>query len=114
MARLPDPATRQRWQRLIHLYDDAGCSIADFSDLHEVSTGSFYAWRRRLDAHAQNDGFLKVEVAELKPAPTAPPWFISGVAPASKSIHEIPKHCCTSSIDCVRMAKEQTHDRTTD
>ena len=60
MARLPDPATRQRWQRLIHLYDDAGCSIADFCDLHEVSTGSFYAWRRRLDAHAPNDGFLKV------------------------------------------------------
>ena len=69
MARLPDPATRQRWQRLIRLYDDADCSIADFCDLDEVSTGSFYAWRRRLDAHAQNDGFLKVEVAELKPAP---------------------------------------------
>ncbi len=68
MARLPDPATRQRWQRLIRLYDDAECSIADFCDLHEVSSASFYAWRRRLAAHAQNDGFLKVEVADLKPA----------------------------------------------
>jgi hypothetical protein len=66
MARLPDPATRQRWQRLIRLYDDTECSITDFCDLHEVSTASFYAWRRRLCA--QDDGFLKVEVADLKPA----------------------------------------------
>jgi hypothetical protein len=69
MARLPDPATQQRWQRLIRQYDDAECSIAVFCDLHEVSTGSFYAWRRRLKAHAQDDGFLRVEVADPKPVP---------------------------------------------
>ncbi|MCS7468012.1 transposase [Stieleria sp. ICT_E10.1] len=69
MARMPDPAVRQRWQRLIRSYDDTDCSIAEFCELHEVSTASFYAWRRRLKSGDHADGFLKVEIAQVRPVP---------------------------------------------
>ncbi len=48
MPRAPDPELRRWWQRLILSYDSSGLSIAAFCQQRDVSTASFYAWRRRL------------------------------------------------------------------
>ena len=63
MARLPDPAVRKRWQRLIDLHAQCDFSIADFCDIHDLSTASFYAWRRRLAQTQPTDGLVQVEIA---------------------------------------------------
>ncbi len=63
MARLPDPAASQRWSRLIQLHERSDLTVADFCDLHEVSTASFYAWRRKMRNQLDQQGeFLAVQV----------------------------------------------------
>ena len=48
MPRAPDPELRRWWQRLILSHDSSGLSIAAFCQQRDVSTASFYAWRRKL------------------------------------------------------------------
>lgn len=48
MPRSPDPKLRQWWRALIHSFDPTRDTIAEFCRRNDVSTGSFYAWRRRL------------------------------------------------------------------
>ncbi|MCS7468524.1 transposase [Stieleria sp. ICT_E10.1] len=68
MVRLPDPAVRQRWSRLIQLHEQSDLAISDFCDLHEVSTASFYRWRQRLQDDAdQSDAFLAVQIEQPRP-----------------------------------------------
>lgn len=63
MARLPAPAARERWSRLIQLQKQPDLTIADFCDLHGVSTASFYQWRRKIQEQTnQAAEFLAVQV----------------------------------------------------
>jgi transposase-like protein len=50
-GRRPDPATRRGWQQRLQRFRSSGLTVAAFCDGEGISTGSFYAWRRRL----QND-----------------------------------------------------------
>lgn len=66
MARVPDPDLRRRWQQLVASHDTSGLTVAAFCHQHDVSTASFYAWRKRLrDAQAEQPSapaFVSVEV----------------------------------------------------
>lgn len=65
MARLPDPAVREQWSRLIRLHEQSDLTVADFCDLHEVSTTSFYGWRRKARNQFDQQGeFLAVQIGE--------------------------------------------------
>jgi len=67
MTRLPDPAVHKRWSRLIQQHEQSDLTISDFCDLHEISTASFYQWRRRIRDLADPQGeFLAVEVNESR------------------------------------------------
>jgi transposase-like protein len=74
MARLPDPDAFDRWSRLIDLHSLSDLTIADFCELHDVSTASFYQWRRKVrERHntQQTDtpgSFLAVRVDQADPA----------------------------------------------
>ena len=50
MARPKDPALESAWRRRLRRQARSGLSIPAFCDREGVSTASFYAWRRRLDA----------------------------------------------------------------
>jgi transposase len=49
-GRRPDPAIRQRWQQRLQRFHRSGLSVPDFCEREGISTGSFYTWRRRLQA----------------------------------------------------------------
>lgn len=48
MPRRPDPATARLWQQRLKRFAQAGLSVSDFCDQEEISTASFYSWKRRL------------------------------------------------------------------
>ena len=50
MSPHPDPELRRRWRGLIEAFDPQQSTLAEFCRRHQVSTASFYAWRRRLAA----------------------------------------------------------------
>lgn len=52
MPRSPDPEVRQRWTRLIRSFQAGRETVAEFCERHEVSTASYYKWRRRLGGEA--------------------------------------------------------------
>ena len=68
MARLPDPDAFDRWSRLIDLHTLSDLTLSDFCQLHDVSTASFYQWRRKIQERQntqQTDtpgSFLSVQV----------------------------------------------------
>lgn len=64
MARQPDPALRQTWRELISRQPLSGLSIARFCETQEISTASFYKWRRELSQtnDQQRQAFLPVEI----------------------------------------------------
>lgn len=74
MVRSPDPQLRQWWRELIDAFDPSELTVGQFCRRHEVSTASFYHWRRKLRARAPQatqagpsdatPGFLKVQVSE--------------------------------------------------
>ena len=69
MARQSNPAARLRWQSLIELQPQSGLTIAEFCEAHDVSTASFYQWRRKLaQAPADSPAFVPVCIDENKPA----------------------------------------------
>lgn len=57
-GRHPDPAILTLWQQRFLRFQRSGLSVSAFCDREEVSTASFYAWRRRLrtDPSAASDG----------------------------------------------------------
>lgn len=68
MARAPDPELRRWWERLVSLYDSSNLTVAAFCKQHDISTASFYAWRRKLrdaatPAVAQTSSFIAVELS---------------------------------------------------
>ena len=63
MARLPNPAVRQRWSRLIQLHHQSNLTVADFCGSQSISIASFYAWRRKMREPLEQDGeFLAVQI----------------------------------------------------
>ena len=63
MARHSDPAVRSWWQSLIELQPQSGLTIAAFCDAHDISTASFYQWRRKLaEQTLDSPAFLSVQV----------------------------------------------------
>ena len=48
MARLPDPVVRRRWEERIRLFECSELSVVDFCEQEDVSTASFYVWRRKI------------------------------------------------------------------
>lgn len=64
MARLPDPALRQTWRELISRQPLSGLSIARFCETQDISTASFYKWRRELSQTntPKRQAFLPVEI----------------------------------------------------
>jgi hypothetical protein len=74
MARQPDPALRQTWRELISRQPLSGLSIAQFCERQEISTASFYKWRREFSQMTvpQREAFLPVEVLATEPSDNAP------------------------------------------
>ena len=48
MARLPDPAVRRRWEERIESFEHSDLTVVEFCEQNDVSTASFYLWRRKL------------------------------------------------------------------
>jgi hypothetical protein len=49
-GRCPDPATHRLWQQRLDRFRKSGLAVAHFCEREGISTASFYAWRRRLQA----------------------------------------------------------------
>jgi hypothetical protein len=63
MARAADPALAEWWFELIELADESSLTVAEFCRVHDVSTASFYNWRRKLrDTDRARGGFVPVNV----------------------------------------------------
>jgi hypothetical protein len=74
-GRRPDPATHHRWQQRLHRFRKSGLAVADFCEGEGISTASFYAWRRRLQADMAPDTLDEprlVPVRLVTPPPSAP------------------------------------------
>lgn len=64
MARQSDPAVRSRWQSLIELQPQSGMNVTEFCDAHDISSASFYQWRRKLaEVPPAGPAFLPVRLA---------------------------------------------------
>lgn len=67
MARAADPALAEWWFELIELADESSLAVAEFCRLHNVSTASFYNWRRKFrDTDRERCGFVPVNVTQAK------------------------------------------------
>lgn len=63
MARLPDPAVRRRWEKLVRSFERSDLTVTEFCAEHGVSSASFYLWRRKLrDQTEDRSVFLPVTV----------------------------------------------------
>ena len=70
-GRRPDPATHHLWQQRLDRFRKSGLAVADFCQREGISTASFYAWRRRLQADTATEPRL-VPVRLVTPPPSAP------------------------------------------
>src|SRR5262245_51583339 len=73
MPRRADPATARLWQQRLQRFAHAELSVSDFCDQEEISTASFYSWKRRLGqppSPAEPDGtdFVPVRLVPAAPA----------------------------------------------
>ena len=74
-GRRPDPATPRLWQQRLDRFRKSGLAVAHFCEREGISTASFYAWRRRLQADAApsaGDDPRLVPVRLVTPPPSAP------------------------------------------
>ena len=63
MARLPDPAVRRRWEKLVRWFERSNLTVAEFCAEHGVSSASFYLWRRKIRDQSEDAGvFVPVSV----------------------------------------------------
>ena len=63
MARAADPALAEWWFDLVELAEESSLAAAEFCRRHEVSTASFYNWRRKFrNADRGRGGFVPVNV----------------------------------------------------
>ena len=74
-GRRPDPETHHLWQQRLDRFRKSGLAVADFCEGEGISTASFYAWRRRLQADMAPDTLDEprlVPVRLVTPPPSAP------------------------------------------
>lgn len=50
MSRSPDPARRELWQDRMDRYHRGQLGVTEFCQREQISTASFYQWRKKLDA----------------------------------------------------------------
>lgn len=73
MARTASPVVRRRWQQLVGGFDGRVETVAEYCDRNQVSTTSYYKWKRKLSnesepggeavaARKQNSAFLPVQI----------------------------------------------------
>ena len=48
MARMPDPEKREEWKRRLLEFERGQWTVLDFCRREEVSTATFYQWKRKL------------------------------------------------------------------
>lgn len=93
MARLPDPAVRRRWEKLVRLFDGSDLTVAEFCERHGVSTASFYLWRRKIRGRAEERGvFVPVAVEAAREC--------FRIHLGGRAVVEIPS-CETAALLCV-------------
>lgn len=77
MARVTGGSSAAAWRRRFRRYSRSGLTVTRFCSKEGVSVPSFYAWRRKLSAHASNGASSAGE--------TSPPAFravsLIGTAP---------------------------------
>lgn len=90
MARQPDLDLAQWWRELISQQPESGMTIAAFCQSHQISTASFYQWRRKLaDAlPTPKDQFVRVEV--LRDQIDEPPVRV--LLPSGSMLEIPPRH----------------------
>ena len=67
MARAADPALAEWWFELIELARESSLTVAELCRQHDVSTASFYNWRRKFrDTDRDYGGFVPVNVVETE------------------------------------------------
>jgi len=65
MSLHPDPELRRRWRGLIESFDSRRSTVAEFCRRHQVSTASFYVWRRRLgEGIVPTPAFVPIRIAQ--------------------------------------------------
>jgi hypothetical protein len=67
MARTPDLALHARWRDRVRRQAVSGLTIAQFCAQERFSIASFHAWKRR---------FRLIDLADRRPALSAPPVFL--------------------------------------
>lgn len=73
MARAADPALAEWWRELIELAEESSFTVAEFCRQHDVSTASFYNWRRKFrDLEREPGGFVSVTVTAAEHPVDAP------------------------------------------
>ena len=72
MPRGPNPAKVKEWKNRLDRFEQSGQSIAQFCENEEVSTASFFQWRKKLKTAGQRTGdnaFLPVQITPPMPLP---------------------------------------------
>lgn len=120
MGRSPNPQLRQWWRELIDAFDPGESTVAEFCRRHEVSTASFYQWRRKLQGDrrrpSQTDppddapGFLKVQVSEPE-VPESQPALASIRLPRGVRI-DVPAHEHELLLAAIRLLAAGDHAET--
>ena len=66
-VRSADPASPEWWFELIELARESSLTVAELCRQHDVSTASFYNWRRKFrDTDRDYGGFVPVNVVETE------------------------------------------------
>lgn len=63
-TRFPNPLLARQWRERFERFDQSELTVAQFCELEGCSTGSFYQWRRKLDAAepCQTASFIPVSL----------------------------------------------------
>jgi transposase-like protein len=91
-GRRPYPATHHRWQQRLDRFRKSGLAVAHFCEREGISTASFYAWRRRLQADMAPDALVEPRLVPVRLVPRrlAPPSSCSSPPAACCGCPRIP------------------------
>jgi hypothetical protein len=95
MARAAVPALAEWWFELIELADESSLTVAEFCRQHNVSTASFYNWRRKFrDTDRERGEFVPVNVTQAeqridRPASVRVVWPQGVIMEIPATAHEL-------------------------
>src|SRR5689334_17287994 len=81
-GRRPDPATHHRCQQPLDRFLTSGLAVADFCEREGMSTASFYAWRRRLQADTAPDALIEPRLVPVRLVPPPPSATVELLLPS--------------------------------